>query len=219
MAFPTNNPEWAVDNTYTDGNPNKIRPSEDLRLKGYLPDSEPTPQELNWQLNNLYLQIEELKTLAGATVNQTPINQLIHIVGDNRNPNTIYGYGSWVAYAAGRVLVGAGTGTDSNGVQRSFSAGSSGGTYQEAISQSQLPSHQHGHKDRYYFENGGVMSSVPTANKETVGFVNGGFGSRSSDNDNNTFAFVNDVTEAVGGNQPVNNISPYITCYIWLRVS
>ena len=43
----------------------KYVPSPDLRTKGYLPDAEPTAQELNWQLNNLYLQIEELKAVAG----------------------------------------------------------------------------------------------------------------------------------------------------------
>ena len=219
MAFPTNAPEWAIDNTYTDGSPNKIRPSADLRAKGYLPDAEPTAQELNWQLNNLYLQIEELKSVAAGAIAQTPVNQLIHIVGDNRNPNVIYGYGSWVPYASGRMIVGAGTSTDANGNQRSFSAGSTGGTYQESISQSQLPAHQHGYKDRYHFEISSSMSSVPSANKETVGFINGGLGTNGSDNDNNTFVFVNDVTEPVGGNQPVNNLSPYITCFIWLRVA
>ena len=219
MAFPTNAPEWAIDDTYTDGSPNKIRPSADLRAKGYLPDAEPTAQELNWQLNNLYLQIEELKAVAAGAIAQTPVNQLIHIVGDNRNPNVIYGYGSWAPYASGRMIIGAGTSTDTNGNQRSFSAGSTGGTYQEVLSQSQLPSHQHGYKDRYMFENSGSTGSVPASNKETVGFINGGLGTRSPDNDNNTFVFVNDVTQPVGNNQPVNNLSPYITCFIWLRVA
>ena len=219
MAFPTNAPEWALNDTYLDGvTPNKIRPDESLRNYGYLPDAEPTAQELNWQLNNLHLQIEELKQLASASF-QTPINELKHIVGDNRNPAVIYGYGTWVPYAAGRVIIGAGTSTDVNGVQRSFAGGSTGGTYEEVLAQSQLPSHNHGYKDRYYFENSGSLGNVPAANKINAGFVNGGIGSGDTDSDNNTFVFVNDVTTSVGGNQAVNNIPAYITCYIWLRTA
>lgn len=218
MAYPDFDPLWAVEDTYTDGTPTKIRPSEDLRNQGYLPDAEPTAQELNWQLNNLYEQVKELKSLSSAA-SQTPINQLIHVVNDSRNPNVIYGYGQWVPFAAGRMIIGAGSSTDTNSTQRTFAAGSTGGTYQETISQSQLPEHQHGYKDRYHFENGNQLGSVPTSNKENAGFVNGGIGTDGSDRDNNTFLFVRDTTDPVGNNQPVNNLPPYITCHIWLRVA
>jgi microcystin-dependent protein len=219
MAYPDFDPLWATNDTYLDGvTPNKIRPDESLRDYGYLPDAEPTAQELNWQLNNLHLQIAELKTIALGAY-ETPVNELKYIVGDSRNPTVIYGYGTWIPYASGRVVVGHGTSTDVNGVQRSISAGSTGGTYEERLSQSQLPAHNHGYKDRYYFENGGNLGNVPSSNKETVGFVNGGVGSGDTDSDNNTFAFVTDVTSSVGGNQPVNNLPPYIACYIWLRTA
>lgn len=219
MSFPDHSPEWALEDTYLDGSPNKIRPSEDLRLKGYTPDAEPTAQELNWQLNNLHKQIEELKAIVGGAVSQTPVNQLIHVVGDSRNPSVIYGYGQWIPFAAGRMIVGHGTATDANGLQRSFSAGSTGGTFQEVLSQSQLPSHQHGYQDTYMFETGTVMQSVPANKKKNVGFINGGFGQGAYNFDNDTFVFENGVTDPVGNNQPVNNLPPYITCHIWLRVA
>lgn len=219
MAYPAFDPLWATNNTYIDGvTPNKIRPDQSLRDYGYLPDAEPTAQELNWQLNNLYQQIAEIKQVALAG-SQTPVNELKYIVGDSRNPNVIYGYGAWAPYAQGRVVVGHGTGTDINGKQRSIAAGSTGGTYEEAISKSQLPQHEHGYEDAYYFENGASLGGVPSANKKNVGFLNGGVGSGDTDSDNNTLVFRNSVTSSVGANQPVNNIQPYVACYIWLRVS
>lgn len=219
MAYPTDNPEWATEDTYIDGvTPNKVRPDESLRLYGYLPDAEPTATELNWELNNIYLQILELKTLALGAY-ETPINELKLIVGDNRNPFTIYGYGTWVPFAQGRTLVGAGTGTDSNGVQKSFPEGATGGEYETRLSNSQLPRHSHTHKDRYHFQNGSGLESVPSTNRENVGFINGGFGSGSTDTNNNTFIYVNDVTGEVGGDQPHNNQAPYTVIYIWRRTA
>lgn len=219
MAFPIEDPIWATNNTYIDGvTPNKIQPDVSLQNYGYLPDSEPTAQELNWQLNNLALQIEELKTLTAGAY-ETPINELKLIYGDNRNPNVIYGYGTWQAFAKGRTLVGFGTGTDSNGAEKSFPDGGTGGEYEVKLTESQLPQHQHSHKDRYIFENSSALANVPASNKLSVGFINGGVGNGDRDNDNNTFAFVNDVTGSVGGNQPHSNQAPYTVVYMWLRTA
>jgi microcystin-dependent protein len=219
MAYPDFDPLWAIEDTYLDGvTPNKIRPGESLRNYGYLPNAEPTAQELNWQLNNVYQQLAELKTIALGAY-ETPVNELKIIVGDNRNPATIYGYGTWTPFAQGRTLIGAGTGTDTNGVQRSYSEGSTGGTYEEVISKSQLPAHEHSYEDSYLFEAAGSVSGVPTTNKKNVGFINGGFGSGDTDADNNTLVFRNNTTGSVGGNQPTNNVQPYVAVFIWRRTA
>lgn len=219
MAYPTHDPEWAIEDTYLDGvTPNKIRPDESLRNYGYLPDAEPTAQELNWQLNNLYEQILELKTIALGAY-ETPVNELKIIVGDNRNPATIYGYGTWVAFAQGRTLIGAGTGTDSNSVQKSYAEGSTGGTYENALTRSQLPDHAHAFKDGYLLENAANISGVPASNRENVGFLNGGYGTGVIETNNNVMVFRNSVTESVGANQPVNNVQPYVAVYIWRRTA
>ena len=219
MAFPTDNPTWANNDTYIDGvTPNKIRPDAPLRDYGYLPFAEPTAQELNWQLNNLQLQIAELKNIA-AGASQTPINELKIIVGDTRNPAVIYGYGSWVAFATGRTLVGVGTGTDTNSVNKSFSAGSSGGDYETKLSASQLPSHAHTYEDAYYFERG-PLSGVPSSNKRFVGTsFNGGIGSGDTDQDNDTLVFRNETTGAVGSGQAHDNMMPHIAVNIWRRIA
>lgn len=219
MAYPSNEPDWAIEDTYIDGiTENKIRPDESLRDYGYLPDAEPTAQELNWQFNNIYQQIVELKAQL-ADPQQTPINELKFIDGDSRNPAVIYGYGSWIQYAQGRVLIGAGTSTDINGVQKSFAGGSTGGEHETKLTTSQLPTHTHTHKDRYYFEDQASLANAPSSGKETVGYINGGYGSGNNDKNNNTFLYINDVTGEVGANQAHNNIPAYITLYIWKRVA
>lgn len=217
MAFPTNDPDWATEDTYLNGDPNKIRPDQSLQDYGYLPDAEPTSQELNWQLNNLAEQIKELKQLSVDGF-QTPVNELKLIAGDNRNPAVIYGYGVWSPYAQGRTLVGAGTATDGNLTTRTFSAGSVGGTFEEFISESQMPSHNHEYRDRYYVENSGRLASA--TDKEFRGNVNGGLGPKADgDFDNNTFLYLDEQTESSGGDQAVNNLPPYVTLYIWRRTS
>lgn len=219
MTYPVNNPEWALEDTYLDGvTPNKIRPDESLRNYGYSPVTKLSAQELNWQLNNLYQQILELKTVTAAG-SQLPIGTILEFDGTSDNPATLLGYGTWIPFAQGRTTIGAGTGTDVNGVQRSFSAGGTGGEYVHSISNSEMPQHNHTHKDRYLFENNGVLGSVPTANKETVGFINGGAGNDRLDNDNNTMVFLNDVTGSSGSGQAMNIVQPYLVTSKYKRIA
>lgn len=199
MAYPTYSPEWATSDTYSDGTtPNKIRPDESLRQYGYTPTAKPTAQELNWELNNLYLQIQELKSQL-ATPQQTPVNELKFIHNDNRNPAVIYGYGTWVPYAQGRVLIGAGTGTDVNGVQRSFSAGATGGEYVHTMTQAEMPEHAH-------------SGTIPI-------FSGGNGGSTGVDKNSTSGGNYSYSTNATGGGQPFNVTQPYLAVYIWLRTA
>lgn len=219
MAFPANNPTWADEDTYLDGvTPNKIRPDESLRDYGYLPQSEPSAQNLNWMFDNINQQIIELKSLASAAF-QTPINRLIFIDGDTRNPAEIYGYGTWIPFGQGRVMLGAGTGTDINGVNRAFSAGATGGEYSHSISTSELPEHSHTYTDDYLFENSASVTTVPATSKRNVGFINGGTGNGDLDNDNNTMVFTNKTTGSVGAGQAMNVVQPFIVVQIWKRIS
>lgn len=205
MAFPSNAPEWALNNTYSDGvTPNKIRPDESLRTYGYAPNSEPTAQELNWQLNNLHLQIAELKTQL-SNPSQTPINELKFITGDNRNPAVIYGYGTWTPYAQGRVLVGAGTGTDANGLQRSFSDGSTGGEYAHTMSESEMPNHAHSIDFAYQGSDKASEGGALVPDREIQQNDIEGYNTR--------------TTKTTGGGQAFNVTQPYISLYIWRRVA
>lgn len=205
MAYPTYSPEWAIEDTYSDGvTPNKVRPDESLRDYGYTPNAEPTAQELNWQLNNIYAQIVELKTQLAAP-SQTPVNELKMIVGDARNPAVIYGYGTWTPFAQGRTLIGAGTGTDSNGVSRTFAEGSSTGEYVHTLTQSEIPSHAHQMKLQYQGNNKASEGHAYANNNEIAQNDIEGTDTR--------------TTEATGGGQAFNVMQPSIAVYIWRRVS
>lgn len=67
----------------------------------------------------------------------------IYMTMDSQNPSTLFG-GEWVAWGQGRVPVGFGTGVDSNGVSKTFTAiGGTGGEYNHTLSKVEMPKHNH----------------------------------------------------------------------------
>lgn len=195
MAFPTYNPEWATDDiVLADGTNNKERPTSNLRQYGYGIDSFPTVQELNWMLNNINAQIVELKTQVAAP-SQVPIGMVIELSGTTANPSTLFGYGTWTPFGAGRVTVGSGSGTDSNGETKAFNAGSTGGEYNHKLTVAEMPAHTHG---------------ITVENTRGVG---------SDGAEDGKSSFTTGNTQANGGSQSHNNIQPYIVVNKWLRVA
>jgi len=66
----------------------------------------------------------------------------VYFTATNQNPSTFMG-GAWSAIAAGRFVVGVGTGTDSTGNQQTFNAGTNDGTYNKALDSTNVPPHFH----------------------------------------------------------------------------
>lgn len=64
-----------------------------------------------------------------------PVGCIFEITGDSRNPNEILGFGTWTAFAAGRVTIGAGTGPD--GV--TYTDGTTVGANSITLTEAQLP--------------------------------------------------------------------------------
>lgn len=56
----------------------------------------------------------------------------IKLTADNTNPSTTLG-GTWKSVGTGKFIVGAGTGTDKNGVSKTFSSGSNDGEYENTF--------------------------------------------------------------------------------------
>ena len=195
MAFPTYNPDWATDNfVFPDGTDNKIRPTPNLRQYGYTPDSFPTAQELNWMFNNFAAQIAELKSQV-ATPSQVPVGMVIELSGTNANPNTLFGYGTWTPFGSGRVTIGSGSTTDSNGTTKAYNEGSTGGEFTHTLTQAEMPAHTH----NFTQEN------------------TRGSGSNGAEDGNSSFTTA--TTQSTGGNQAHNNVQPYIVVNKWLRIS
>lgn len=86
-------------------------------------------------LSELQEQIDNI----GTTI--YPIGS-IYLSLEDTDPSELFG-GIWVAYGEGRTLVGVGTGTDENSVQKTFTIDQIGGEYIHSLSIAELPSHSH----------------------------------------------------------------------------
>lgn len=72
-----------------------------------------------------------------------PVGSIYMNASNSTNPATLLGFGTWTALAPGRVLMGAGTGTDSNSTSQTFTAGDTTGEYSHTLTTSELASHGH----------------------------------------------------------------------------
>lgn len=137
---------------------------------------------------------------ADVNLNFAEVLTIIYPVGSiytstvSTNPATLFGFGTWVAYGAGRVLVGKATsGTFAT-------AGATGGAETHTLTIAQMPSHVHG---------------------QVVTALTGGPAVRNDyDSDTNGNAFPQGInTEATGGGQAHNNLQPYVVVYMWNRTA
>lgn len=109
-----------------------------------------------------------------------------------------FGFGTWQAYGTGRVLVGVDSG------QTEFATvGQTGGEKTHTLSEQELPS---------------VSPGVKYGNSKPIALDSG-------DTDGYKLSFTsenvapNNIVAPFGGNQPHNNLQPYITVYRWQRVA
>lgn len=124
------------------------------------------------------------------------------------NPSTTFGFGSWVAFGAGRVLVGNGTS------DQSFTAGTSGGESNHTLSSNEMPSHTHsitdpGHTHTYSWGTGTATGSGTTF------MLPAGFNNNQATSSNTTGVTANNT----GGGASHNNLQPYIVVYFWQRTA
>lgn len=147
------------------------------------------------QLNN------DVTKLMGAFTSVTDLTKqlflLMHRVGDiifstsNENPSTIYG-GTWVAWGKGQVPVGVDTSdSDFNTVEKT------GGEKEHTLTVDEMPSHKH--------DFGQQFTGMPVSSGNYGYYIISGTQT--------------DVIKNTGGNQPHNNLQPYITCYMWKRTA
>ena len=119
------------------------------------------------------------------------------------NPNTLFGFGTWVAYAAGRVMIGDGGG---------FSAGATGGSA-DAI----VVSHSHtatvtdpGHSHNYSIAGlSGTGANLPV--RGVTVYETGTTASATTG-----ISVANSTTGSSGTNA---NLQPYIVVYMWNRTA
>lgn len=119
----------------------------------------------------------------------------IYMSVNNTNPSTLFG-GTWEAWGTGRVPVGVDTSQNEfNAVEKT------GGEKTHTLSVNEMPSHTH--KQYTYTEGPADYASGSDWSCRCVQFNTNSGG----------------LTSATGGNQPHNNLQPYITCYMWKRTA
>jgi microcystin-dependent protein len=110
------------------------------------------------------------------------------------NPATLLGLGTWVAFGAGRVLVGRDAGdTDFD------TAEETGGAKTHTLQETEIPSHVHAQNAPSSASGGALRLAVDT---NASGSVAAG-----------------QDTGAAGGGGAHNNLQPYIVCYFWKRTA
>ena len=143
-----------------------------------------------------------------------PVGSIYMNASDNTNPGTLIGFGTWVAFGAGRVPVG----IDSSDTDFD-TAEETGGAKTHALTEAEMPKHYHSLRGP-----SGPFSSGQQSGSTTSG---GNYGGGTPDDGTSAYS-----TESVGGDASSgsasrgtsngnahNNLQPYIVVYMWKRTA
>lgn len=126
-----------------------------------------------------------------------PVGSVYINATNSTNPSTLLGFGTWVAFGAGRVPVGIDSGdTDFD------TAEETGGAKTHTLTVSEIPSHVHGSE---------LVSLNDDEGRET-------FSNNRLENVAERATFEGD-TDPTGGGDSHNNLQPYIVVYMWKRTA
>ena len=131
------------------------------------------------------------------------------------NPATLFGFGTWEAMPAGRVLLA--QGKSSWGT--TYNAGSTGGEATHQLTVGEMPSHNHSAwiDTQGYHTHGYPVSDNASSPQSSAYDDNGGnaiWQTLGAGNHSHNIGINN-----TGSNQPHNNLPPYIAIYIWKRIA
>ena len=127
------------------------------------------------------------------------------------NPGTTFGVGTWTAYGVGRVLIGF------DAAQTEFdSPGETGGEKLHTLTTAEMPSHSHATVDPGHFH------LAADANDRSGGgpgipFLDDYSGQ--DGNHNSSFSATGVTLQNAGSGGSHNNMSPYVTVYMWKRTA
>jgi len=132
-----------------------------------------------------------------------PVGSVYINATDNTNPATLFGFGTWAAFGAGRVPVGYNSGdSDFNAAEKTGGAK----THTLTAAESGLPSHQHGIKT------GGASGGSMFYKGNTAEGV-------TDDTDGGSNAVSTQYIAAANASASHNNLQPYITVFMWKRTA
>jgi hypothetical protein len=133
-----------------------------------------------------------------------PIGSVYINASNSTNPASLLGFGTWVAFGAGKVMVGLDAG------DTSFDTlGETGGEKSHTLTVSEIPSHQHNVTQNFttYATTGSTIPRIGgTIDISSVGAA--------YSNVDRTV-----TSSATGGGGAHNNLQPYIVVYFWKRTA
>jgi len=140
--------------------------------------------------------------IAQAKQDQYPVGSIYFNATNSANPSTLLGFGTWVAWGAGRVPVGF------DSTQTEFDAAEeTGGAKTHTLSVNEMPSHTHS-----------PYGTSSTSNGDWLGLAGGGQGGWGLAGGSNNNIYRLNLTNT-GGGAAHNNLQPYITVYMWKRTA
>ena len=124
-----------------------------------------------------------------------PVGSIYINASDGTNPGTLLGFGTWVAFGAGRVPVGI------DATQTEFdTAEETGGSKTHTLTISEMPSHTHN-----------------LGSKDSTAGDGGAFNEEFIEDPADTTNGPNVTSSSTGGGSAHNNLQPYIVVYMWKR--
>lgn len=158
-----------------------------------------------------------VNSITTSTSNDSNIDfDMIYPVGSiylslaNTNPSVLFG-GVWESIAKGRTLVGVDESQSEFNIVKK-----EGGEKTHKLSIAEMPNHTHD----IYQDNGSGRKDIPVygqySDLNNVGFMNFRYTCNYEYTQGGQGKFYNTDN---GGNQSHNNLQPYLTCYIWTRIS
>lgn len=122
------------------------------------------------------------------------------------NPNTLFGFGTWVAFATGRSLIGIDTGdTDFDTVEETF------GSKTHTLTSGEMPSHTHTQNSHTHTIYGATFEEAGSGTSHRE-LTSSGFGSSNVDSSAATA-----TNQNTGGGGAHNNVHPVVVVYMWKR--
>ena len=145
----------------------------------------------------------------------------IYISTVSTNPSELFGFGTWEAMPAGRVLLAQGK-VETENYTHNFVAGETGGEFVHQLTVGEMPVHNHeassnttgNHEHTIYY--GANDSWQYHGSGNIIGHIgiNGSISKNTSTNGNHNHIVTISNT---GSSQSHNNMEPYIVVYMWKR--
>lgn len=152
-------------------------------------------------------QVLQASDIAGAILPIVyPIGSIYINATNAANPATYLGFGTWVAYASGRMILGAGTS------DATYAAGSTGGASTVTLTTAQIPSHTHPNRWQVFFPSGTGSLAINDRGGDGVMVTDNAAGGE-------FYGSNFPIANSAGGGGAHTNMPPYITAYAWQRTA